>query len=224
MTKLPFIVASVVLSFALLAGCAASPEIATSPDLSAPETISPSNEPQEVVSDVVPFSALTSATTCIFSPEELTAAYASGSDYVAGPGVPDTSGSQASCEYAHADPALQYVATPFSIWVKGYSYADADMAFRAGYEDLPAPNGLDRAAITSYYCPPGGGKPAGVGWAITCEETANAIIIVFDDYMARVVRDDIVWEITASGATSAVEDSGLSSILQIARLASDRTI
>jgi len=225
LVKFSLVAATTLLALIFLTGCASDAvNTAAAPSDDGLENTAPGIEAEDVPNKVVPFEEISSAATCIFSPDELSAAYSSWSDYEAGPGIADTSSSQASCEYAHLDPALQYVATPFTIWVEGFSYADPDMAARAGYEDLPASDGLSRGVIADHYCPSDGTKPAEVTWMITCETNSDATIIVFDDFSARVVRDDLVWDITASGATSAVETRELNSILEIARLAAVRTI
>ena len=160
--------------------------------------------------------------TCIFSPEELTAAYAGYSDYVAGAAEPDNeSAGPGSCAYPHADPDLQYVATPFTIWVTGYSYDDAYIGYRIGADSLIDGDGLprpgtviDRSALWALYCPSTDGA--------LCEEASEAGLVVRDNYMAWVFRDDVVWRIEASGITGGRDSDEMGSLLTLAHLAAGR--
>lgn len=160
--------------------------------------------------------------TCIFSPEELTAAYSGYSDYVAGAAEPDgENDGPGSCAYPHADPALQYVAAPFTIWVTGYSYDDAYIGRRVGADALTDGDGLplpgvtiDRAALWELRCPADDGR--------ICEQTADAGIVVHDNYMAWVFRDDVAWRIEASGITGESDPDEMGSLSTLAHLAAGR--
>ena len=209
------------LALTLLAGCTAPAADLPEQDEVVDESSSPETE-----SNAVSLAALSSAATCIFSPDELTAAYSSWSAYVAGPAVPGDDSSQVTCEYPHADEAQQYVSVPFTIWVSAYSYLDSDLALRAGLGSVSAPNGLDRAAIEAHYCLPGGALPPEVTAysVITCESSPSATIMVFDNYHALIARDDLLWAVDASGSTAGFSAPERDSLLQVARLAADRTV
>lgn len=161
---------------------------------------------------------------CIFSPEELTAQYAGYTDYVAGAAEPDTENDgPGSCVYPHADPALQYVAAPFSIWVTAYSYDDAYIGYRVGADTLTDESGLalpgttiDRSTLWDLRCSSNA--------SAICEDTPEAGIVVLDNYSAWVFRDDVVWEIEASGITSGNDPDEMGSLLNLARLAAGRSV
>jgi hypothetical protein len=217
---------SAALALTLLTGCSAPGADVETTDEVSEETSSSETESDVVDSTAVSFAAITSAATCIFSPDELTSAYAPWSAYVSGPAIPGSGSSEATCEYSHADEAQQYVSVPFTIWVEGYSYLDPDLALRAGLGSVSAPNGLDRAAIEAHYCLPGGALPPEVTAyeVITCESTPSATIMVFDNYRAMVARDDMIWGIDASGSTSPFNAAERDSLLLVARLAAERTV
>lgn len=206
----------------LVSGCATPGNTPTQPD-EAPLIAEESPEDADAVapSDGVEV-LIPSARTCIFSPDELTAAYSPWSNYVSGEAKPDTGSGAGSCEYSHANPALQYVATPFTIWVTGYAYEDVYSAYRIGALDLTGDDIRNRADVTvdreslfAALCP----DPSAL---FLCENGPTASIIVRDNFQAFVLRDDVAWMIMASGSTASTNPAETGSLLSVAQLAKDR--
>ena len=210
-TKMAGAVCCFALAGGVVSGCSAESDGASDPAPDAVGDVQTDQPVQDDLADPEPVdeepeagTVVSSEEACIFSPDEVNAAYSDYSGFVAKGGFADYvyGDDQGYCSYGHSSSSPDWTdISPVAVGV------EANPAYYRG----------DPAVLWDRFCG-AGAEPGAI-----CKETPEARIVVEDNFRAFAIRDDVIWEITASGINSGSDADEMGRLLSLARLGGQRS-